>query len=835
MRLAIGLLSGAALAYQLLLMRLFSIVQWHHFAYMVISLALLGYGASGAFVSVLRRPLLERFDTAFVVLASLFGPLAVTCFCLSQQLRFNPLEVMWTPRQLGALAAVYLLLALPFFCAGSAVGLALARFEDSLHRIYRADLVGAAAGAAAGIGVLYVLEPSSALRWVGLAGGLAAALVWATKARGSLGATTYVIAGWLAGAAIVSSALWPASWLEPRMSEYKALPKALAVPGVEVVAERSSPLGALAVVSSERVPFRMAAGLSLGYSGEIPEQRLVFRDGEIAAVLDRGGARNSRNDEPAAYLGYLPLALPFELHELTTASGGIRASGAGGDRDDGGDRGRVAVLGAGAGPGLALARAYDVAEIHAVEIDPRLLELLTVELADFAGRPYDDPRVRRHVLDPRGFLTTASGPFDLILLPAVGIGSGAGTAPSLSESYVHTVGAFALALERSSENGIVAVEGEITAPLRTSLKLVASATTALERSGLDPRRHLAVIRSWNRFVIVLKRSIFEDRDIDTLRGFCAERSFDLGYYPGMSEFEANRFNLLERPELFRGITALLGPSRSAFVRDYKFDVRPVTDDRPYVLHFFRWGTLAELLGLRRSGGAALLEWPYVLLVVTLCQAAIAGLVLILLPLWWLRRRGHEPLSGAPGAGTIGLYFLCLGIAFLFLEIAFIQRMTLFLAHPLLAAAVVLAGFLLFAGLGSGASQRYEGWLPRAPIRSVAAAIVVLTLAELVLLPALFTLGSAWPLGLRLAAALLAIAPLAFLLGMPFPLGLRRVAATHRDLVPWAWGVNGWASVLAAVLATLLAVHFGFRAVVLAACALYLAAAVAAPRRQVLGR
>ncbi len=816
--LAVGLLSGAALAYQILLMRLFSIVQWHHFAYMVISLALLGYGASGALLTLFRRQLLDRFRTAFALFAALFGLLGPACFCLAQRMRLNPLEMIWEPRQLGAIGAVYLLLALPFLCAGTAIGLALARFERSAHRIYRADLVGAALGAMGAIGALYLWAPATGLRMVGAAGGLAAILGWTARDRRRPGAGDEAATGpragrataALASGAVLLAVLWPAGWLEPRMSEYKALSKVLAVPGTEVVAERSSPLGALAVVASPRIPFRMAPGLSLAFSGELPEQRLILRDGEVAAVVDGadpGGA-------PPGYLRYLPAALPFELFERAGGRSGPGAALPGPG---------VAVLGAGSGTGLALALAYGAAEIHAVEVDPRLLELWTGELAAFAARPYDDPRLRRHAIDPRGFLGSTRRSFDLILMPPVGGGTATGTADSMGESYVHTVEALALAIGASSDHGLVAIEGEITAPPRVSLKLVAAAAAALERWDLDPRRHLAAIRSWSRFVVVIKRSAFDPRDVASLRAFCREREFDLAYYPGMAAAEANRFHLLDEPELFRGIAALLGPSRAEFIRGYKFDIRPTTDDRPYPLHFFRWRTLGELVRLRTTGGAALLDWGYLVVVATLLQAALAGLVLILLPLWWLRRR-----SPAAGAGRAGLYFLCLGLAFLLLEIAFIQRLTLFLAHPLLAAGVVLAGFLLFAGLGSGASRRLEELWPRAPIPSVAAAIVALALAELGLLGWLFERGSAWPLALKLPAALGAIAPLAFLLGMPFPLGLRRLAASRGDLVPWAWGVNGWASVLAAVLATLLAVHFGFTAVVLSACALYLVAAATPP-------
>ncbi len=806
LRAAIGLLSGAAIAYQLLLMRLFSIIQWHHFAYMVISLALLGYGASGAFLTVLRRPLLERFEGAFITLAALFGLLAVGCYSLAQAVRLNPLEVLWDPLQLVALATVYLVLALPFFCAGSAIGLALARFEDSIHRIYRADLVGAAVGAMAAIGALYVWLPENALRMVCAAGALAALLAYAAAAERQERPKGWTPPSAFATAVLLLALLWPPSLLEPRISEYKALSKALAVPGAEVVASRSSPLGSLAAVSSSRIPFRVAPGLSLVHPGEVPEQILVFNDGDVATVVDRRDPAAG----PPGYLRHLPGALPFELLAATRDSGAAR----------------VAILGAGSGQGLALALAYEIAEIHAVEMNPQLLGLATEELAAFGGYLHLDPRVRLRPVDPRGFLGSASEPFDLILMPAVGEGVASGSATSLRESYLQTVQALDLALERTGDDGLVAIEGELTAPLRPSLKLIATAVEALERRGLDPGQHLAVIRSWNRFGVVIQRSGFGWAETETLRSFATERAFDLAYYPGMDESEANRFHQLDGPELFSGIEALIGPTRATFIGDYKFDIRPATDDRPYFLHFSRWGTLGELARLRARGGAALVEWGYVVVIATIVQAALAGLLLILLPLWWVQRR-----APTRGAGRVGLYFLCLGLGFLFLEIAFIQRLTLFLSHPLLAAGVVLAGFLFFAGLGSGLARPYEELVRRAPIRLVAGAIVVQAIVEIAALGTLAELGGSWPLGLKLTAALVAIAPLAFLLGMPFPLGLRRVAATRRELVPWAWGVNGWASVLAAVLATLVAVHFGFTAVVLSACALYALAAATRPRSE----
>ncbi|MDH3522907.1 MAG: SAM-dependent methyltransferase [Acidobacteriota bacterium] len=837
MRLAIGLVSGAAIAYQLLLMRLFSIVQWHHFASLVISLALLGYGASGALLTLLRRPLLARFTPALAGLMVLFGLLAPLSFAAAQRLRLNPLELLWDPRQLAALGAVYLLLALPFVCAGAAVGLALARYEDAAHRIYQADLLGAAAGAVAILAALYQLAPGTCLRLVGAAGGLAAAVAL-VAGSGSLSPRWRRAAAALCAVAVAAPFGWPADWLTPRLSEYKAQSKALAVPGAEIVARRSSPLGTLAAVRSPRIPFRIAPGASFAFTGEIPEQIVLFADGEVAGVVDRGSANGG--GDAGAYLDFLPAALPFLLA---------------------GDGARVALLGNGPGATLALALRHGAAAVEVVEVDPLLPELVVTELADFTAGLYRDPRVRLHAVDPRGFLAARRGPFDLVVLPSAESG-GAPGARALEESYVHTVAAFELALARLGTGGILAAEAELAAPPVASVKLVATAVAALERSALAAPERLAAIRSWGRFLLLVKPAGLTPGDVAAIRAFCADRSFDLVYYPGMPATEANRRNLLDRPALYEATRALLGAGRDDFLRGYKLYAVPATDDRPYFFRTFRWRSLPELLRLRTRGGAALVEWSYLLLAATLAQAVLAGLLLILLPLWWLRRRppaSHRPggtaagrrapgEAGAPaarqasaraslaataGAGRVGLYFLCLGLAFLFLEIAFIQHLTLFLAHPLLAAAVVLAGFLLFAGLGSGASRRFERALerrrPGAVIPTAVAAILLAVLSSLTLAAALVARCAGWPSWLKVPLALLAIAPLAFFLGMPFPLALRRVAAARPDLVPWAWGVNGWASVLAAVLATLLAVHLGFTAVVGAACALYVVAGLAAPR------
>jgi hypothetical protein len=225
----------------------------------------------------------------------------------------------------------------------------------------------------------------------------------------------------------------------------------------------------------------------------------------------------------------------------------------------------------------------------------------------------------------------------------------------------------------------------------------------------------------------------------------------------------------------------------------------------------------------RRGGAGLIEWGYLILIATLIQASIAGALLILLPLSRIKRswpRGTGPRMGS--------YFFLLGLAFLFVEIAFIQKFILFLSHPLYAVAVVLSAFLIFAGIGSAYStqitQRVKQY-ERSPVAIVVAGIAAITLIYLLLLPPLFQQLIGLADAVKVSLSFLLIAPLAFCMGMPFPIGLNRLADSAPDFIPWAWGINGFASVISASLATILAIEFGFTVVLLLALGLYAAAAV----------
>ena len=797
-RLSIAVISAGALAYEVLLMRLFAIIQWHHFAYMIISLALLGYGASGTFLSLARQWLRHRFIPVYLVNLLLFALSSVTCFLIVQQLPFNPQEVLWDPQQPAWLFLIYLLLALPFFFAANCIGLALSCFPSKISRIYAADLLGAGAGSIAIVGVLFIAFPEQALLALGSLIALAAILAWLelkVRPRKVIGLLSlFVILPWCL----------PTDWTEPVLSPYKGLSQMLQVSGTRTVTEHSSPLGLITVVESPHIPLRHAPGLSLQATQWPPEQLGLFTDGDAMTAI----TRYSGDIEQLAYLDQMTSALPYHLNTP----------------------GRVLVLGAGGGSEVLQARYHGVGEIDAVELNPQIVDLLRNEYADFSGKIFEEAGSKVHIAEARGFVSSRDERYDLIQIALLdSFSASAAGLYALSESYLYTVEALKEYLHHLTPNGYLAISRWVKLPPRDTLKLFAMAVKALESMAItDPEQRLVLIRSWQTSTLLIKNGAFTAEEITALHRFCQTRAFDLGYYPGITAAEANRYNILKQPYFFQGSQALLGEQYKAFIEDYKFYLKPATDDQPYFFHFFKWRALPEFLTLRGQGGMSLLEMGYLILIATLAQAAVASFILILLPLIALRRGQKESMVGT--GKTRGLiYFFALGLAFLFIEIAFIQKFILFLHHPLYAVSVVLAAFLLFAGFGSAYSYRFTAYEQTGRgIRGAVLAITVFGIAYLFLLEPLFSNLMGMATAIKVIVAIALIAPLAFCMGFPFPVGLARLSTTAPDMIPWVWGINGCASVISAILATLLAIHFGFTAVVLFALCFYLIAAIFLP-------
>ena len=788
---SVALISATVLAYEILLTRLFSIVQWHHFAYMVISIALLGFAASGTFLA-LKAHLVERFNQVYVTNLILFSVFALPCILLAQQFAVHPEQLLWDPIQMVRVSAVYILLALPFFFAANAIGLALMRFRQNVTKIYAADLIGAGLGSIIIVGLLYVLFPMNALI-VLCVFGLVAAMIAGYEL--SFNRNSFGIIVIIASSLLIIFNILPVTWLKLSISPYKSLSQQLNVKGAYIETERSTPLGMLSVIASPTIPLRHAPGLSLNTTVEVPDQRGVFIDGDSITPINE-----HTEHKDSAYLDNLTSALPYHLNRLE----------------------HVVVLGAGGGSLVRQALHHGISSITAVELDHKIIKLLREEYRDFSGRIYDHKSVNVQIKEARGFLEGNPKRYDLIQIALIDsfAASSAGLY-ALNENYLYTVEALDEFYSHLSKGGYLSISRWVKLPPRDALKLFATAIESLRRAGIaDPAKQLLLIRGWQTTTLLIKNGSFSKQEIDNAKQFCKSRSFDLAFYANMPVSLANQYNMLPKAYYYYGAKALLSETPEQFLVNYKFNIRPATDDRPYFFYFFKWRTLPEIFSLRGRGGTPLLESGYVILFATLIQAVLFSFVLIVLPLWKRMRAGNVRHWNMVG------YFASLGFAFFFIEIAFIQKFILFLHHPVLAVAAVLSGFLVFAGFGSFLAQRWQTGQQAHRLVIIAVIIIgVLGLLYALVLPDLvFEPLIAAPMLVKLVVSLFLIGLLAIPMGIPFPLGLARLGEQAKKHIPSAWAINGCASVISAVLATVIAIHFGFTVVVLIAVMLYLLAA-----------
>ncbi|MEA3417945.1 MAG: SAM-dependent methyltransferase [Campylobacterota bacterium] len=796
--LSIALISASALSYEILLMKLFSIIQWHHFAYMIISLALLGYGASGTFLTLAREWLIKYFPYAYIGNIILFAVSSMFCFIIAQQIPFNPLEILWEYKQLFWLFGLYLLLALPFFFAANAIGLAFIYYKTDISRLYGADLLGAGLGSLSILLLLYFFFPASILQVIALAALLAAAIGFREL---SLKPKAGVL---LIFAFLFLAVLLTGGGSKLNINKYKDLSQTLQISGVKIIEELSSPLGMLSVVQSPDVPFRYVPGLSMASDVEPLQQLGVFTNGDGMSAITKYPDKM----EKLGYLDYQTSALAYHL----------------------GDLNKVLILGAGGGSDILQALYHKTKEINAVEIDPQMVDLVRTKYAGFAGNIYDKESITVHTAEARGFIVSSKEKYDLIQMTMVdSFGASSAGLQSLSENYLYTVEALQLYLQHLQPEGYLSFTRWLKLPPRDTLKLFATAIEALERNGVeDPQKHLVLIRSLQTSTLIVKNGVFGSAEIKQLKRFCDERFFDIAYYDGLLKSGVNRYNILDKPYFFKGTKALF-ENREDFFGDYKFDIRPAFDDRPYFYHFFKWETLGEIFALRGTGGLHLLEWGYLVLAASLLQAVVASFILILFPLMGYKKA--EKITIATSRKRVLIYFFALGLGFLFLEIYFIQRFILFLSHPLYTIAVVLSSFLIFAGLGSSYSKRLaarKGYRKSAQYGIVG--IFVFGLFYILTLDHIFGFLLTQAAAIKIVASVALIAPLAFAMGIPFPMGLSELGRHSESLIPWAWGVNGCASVIAAIAATLVAIHFGFIVVMILALLFYLAALAFFPGR-----
>jgi hypothetical protein len=785
---AVFLTSAGVLMLQVALTRLFSFTLWYHFAYVVISLALLGYGASGALLSAFPGVLRGNLGRTLFICSIASAILIPASLMVYAHTPFYPLQLFRDRIQWAYLVIYYAAAGIPFFLAGICIAGAIAAAADRVTRVYCADLIGAGLGAGLVVPAIWRLEtPGVVVLSAGLTAG--AALCWAWWWRPAVAVAPVALAALLAAGGKpfwrgldfhpsvekLMVRLTAGGWL-PRYRREPAYTRWGAVFRVDVL----EPIG-------ERVPARgWRAGLSMRYRGLLPRELHIPHDGDAnTSIFDASNGADLKR-----FIESHQVSLPYLLLPPHP---------------------KVLIIGGGGGREVLAALYHRAESATAVELDPVTAELLTRRFADHAGRITERPGIRYIVGEGRSFVRRSGQKYDLIqmygtdTLTATGIGANV-----LFENYIYTVEAVSDYLAHLQDRGVLCIS-EIDPMVSLGgysfaqgILRAGALLEALRRRGIErPEQNMAAICARGDMVYLARLRPFTPRETQQLLDSCAENGYLSIHLP----------HIRCHNELAHFLRAS-SERRAQFTRDSPIRRTPPTDDSPFIWPYFKWryvfhpSQTYELASMRWSGQLVMLP--------LLGVAAIGSLVFILAPLAVFRRRGIY----SPAAPGLALYFAALGFGFMFIEISFIQKFVLFLGYPTYSLTVVLSALLVSSGMGSLASQRLISRAERSLVWALAG-LLVLGALYLGLGALVFNAFLGYELWVRIAVAVAMIAPLGFAMGMFFPTGIRVVNEVAPQFVPWAWGINASTSVVAAILAVMLAMSVGFRLVAVCALCVYI--------------
>ena len=780
--LGLALTCNAALVLEIGLTRILSVTVWYHFSFVAVSLALLGMSAGSIAVYARRKSFIETRPPSHALAwcGALFGvttALAISVY-LAIDTTVGPAQELPWLRLFPTLIFV-----IPFFFSGMVVALALTAYASDVSRLYFWDLLGAGLGGLVLVGLLGIISGPSVILAMGFVGALGALLfALSDKARGPrLIASLAVLA---TATLLVSNLAW--GWLFVRYT------KSYDESDMPLIHEQWGPMARLSVFETHwaRDGGAYGWGMSERYDGPVFDELWVEQDAAAGTPI-------TRYDGDPQELVHLPFDVTSIAYRLL-------------------DEPKVAALGVGGGRDVLTALHFGARHVVGVEINADMVNLVRDRFADFAGRLYDpghDPRVEIVVADGRSFLARTARHFDLIQISLIDSwAASAAGAFVLAENSLYTVEAFDTYWQRLSDDGILSVSRWCMSENPPELlRLVTLALETMRAHGVPtPERHLMVITHQNRVgTVMLKKSPFVTEEIRTIHETASELGFDLAYAPDwLASWDSFTGLIAARDDLDRYMAGRL------------LDLRPPTDDRPFFFLMLRpWHALDAVapyeLGLPYNAAA----------VRTLAGLFVAVtalvLLLILFPLRFLAGHG---LADSPHRGRFLLYFGCLGLGFILIEIPLIQKLILFLGHPTYALTVVLSTLLVASGIGSYLTT---GVTPaRAARRAMmATALVVIIALGITLLAApLFAATLGLTLVVRVVIGVAILVPLGLVMGMPFPLGVK-VLENHsaHSIVPWVWGVNGATSVLATVAAFVLALGWGYTFALLCGVACYAAA------------
>jgi hypothetical protein len=788
-------LSVAVIALQLMIMRALSVTHYYHFSYLVISTALLGFGASGTFLALFFDRLKKNFSFWNQLFFLFFVISVPAAYLAAQSLPLDTQYVLYSGHQLLLLIGYNFLMFIPFFFGGTILGFMISYFKKEVPELYAANLFGSGMGGVFALGLMYMVPATQLPLVITPLAFMAMIFFFLSTDWKPLKRSLWIVG---AGAVVSFAAIIsePPRYIDPykELAQFQQLERQ---GDAEQIEARFGPRGQLDIFSSRTFHYTLFAGLNATVNP--PQQLALLIDGMVA-----GSIFTIEDEQGAGIMDFTPQSLAYRLL----------------DQPD------VLLLGEITGVNVWLAKRMGANEITVVQTNPQLIKLLKDDLSEMSGGVYSLENVRVVNRDPRLYLEQSGAQYDLIhLVAGEAMAVGTGGLQGLNEDFLLTTNAISRARSLLSDDGLISITRGIQSPPRDNIKLISLFTDAISGFSDDnPADHLLISRNYLAANTLMSNSPVSEERLELFREQTNGQQLDVEYYPGIRTQDITQMNRIDGPEgesysyIHHAVMQILSENPDAFYDDWAYEVRGPTDQRPYFHDFFKWSSLTLFLKTYGSEWFQRLELGYVILVITFLQLSIAAFLLILLPLIFRRAHFSETKNKLPAL----LYFFCIGTGFMLIEISLIQVFTRFLGDPIFSAAAILSSILVFSGLGSYMQKRLPfKVIQRTQIASTA--IVLFMLIYLFAAEPLLGLFIGADTAVRFLVTILLLVPVSFFFGWMFPAGIQILDESDEELIPWAWGVDGFASVSAAPLAIILSMSIGFSNVILIGIVCYIGA------------
>jgi len=779
----IFLISAATIAVQISLVRIFSVIFWYHFSFLILSVSLTGLAVGGLLVKKYSGALVKKEPDILLCSGSLLcALLLVFSFLFITNNPFhatNPADSSETIILFSIVEFITTSSALMLFFSltGGIIVFIFQTWQNDLNKYYALNLAGSAAGC---LLIVFLLNLAGAVNAIILLAVLfaACALYISSGRYKKLSNTAVVIIITLICLLPFTGNLFPLKALQGK--------PVLQMQEQEFIYKDWDSLSRLDIFkhNKEKEDFFGLWGLPKNNKTIIPERLGLLTDYLSYSTILK------HNPKPGYYdfLKTLPMYSAYDLAP---------------QKPD------VLIIGPGGGMDIRAALENNADDIDAVEINASVVKAMKTEFAEYSGNLYNGPDVNLITGDGRQYAETSNRTYDIIQLSGVetycATQSGAFT---LAENYIFTREAFSTFLDRLNPEGILTISRWYTPSTdnypRFTLRLFALVFEALKAKNiLTSSKNILLYPSENFAVLLAKKTPFSQKEIDTLATYADKNNATFLYRPDKTIFSAIKF-----------YSYIKADDKAAWIEKYPFNISPPTDNKPF---YFETRKLSSLFsGKNYNSGYSMYDGQTILFMLTVILTL--SVFVLVAASWKLRVETKDIKSW--------LYFFSTGMGFMTAEVTLTQQLILPLGHPVYALSIVMFSFLFFAGIGSlcsGLSKK----IPAKQFLFITTAILVVQ--AFTLSPVVQTLTGTNSLAIRIIVTILFLALPSFLMGIAFPCGIRIFSTKQNNTntgIYWAWSCIG--SVFGSVIALLLAIEFGFSVVLVVAGLWYFLAGLLLP-------